>query len=150
LLPIFAPGEGSYPASLASIAPEHYHAHGRTAANLSQTRLAALEQMKRHTDFNDLATRSVLGRDAFDRQARTCVSVVIRKHQACAEHQQRLVYAAERLRMQHAACAIAGGHNGCVGMPIMCGAQHPGPFDKVQAGFARRPRIIRGPSFQQP
>jgi putative DNA primase/helicase len=102
LLPIFAPGEGSYLAGLAPITPERYRAHGRTGAGLSKTQLAALEQMKRHTDFNDLATRSVLGRDAIDRQVRPFVSTVIRQHQACAEHQQRQAHGAERLRMQHA------------------------------------------------
>jgi putative DNA primase/helicase len=103
LLPIFAPGEGSYLAGLAPITPERYRAHGRTGAGLSKTQLAALEQMKRHTDFNDLATRSVLGRDAIDRQVRPFVSAVIRQHQAYAyTHQQRQAHGAERLRMQHA------------------------------------------------
>lgn len=102
LLPIFAPGEGSYLAGLAPITPERYRAHGRTGAGLSKTQLAALEQMKRHTDFNDLATRSVLGRDAIDRQVRPFVSAVIRQHQACAENQQRQAHGAECLRMQHA------------------------------------------------
>jgi putative DNA primase/helicase len=101
LLPIFAPGEGSYLAGLAPITPERYRAHGRTGAGLSKTQLAALEQMKRHTDFNDLATRSVLGRDAIDRQVRPFVSAVIRQHQACAEQQQSQAHGAERLRMQH-------------------------------------------------
>jgi len=102
LLPVFAPGEGSYLAGLAPITPERYRAHGRTGAGLSKTQLAALEQMKRHTDFNDLATRSVLGRDAIDRQVRPFVSAVIRQHQACAEHRQRQAHGGERLRMQHA------------------------------------------------
>jgi antirestriction protein ArdC/phage/plasmid primase-like uncharacterized protein len=102
LLPIFAPGEGSYLAGLAPITPERYRAHGRTGSGLSKTQLAALEQMKRHTDFNDLATRSVLGRDAIDRQARAFVSAVLRQHQACTALQQRQTHGAERLRMQHA------------------------------------------------
>ncbi len=97
LLPIFAPGEGSYLAGLSPITPECYRAHGRTGAGLSKTQLAALEQMKRHTDFNDLATRSVLGPDAIDRQVRPFVSAVVRQHQACAEHQQRQAHGAECL-----------------------------------------------------
>ena len=102
LLPIFAPGEGSYLAGLAPITPERYRAHGRTGAGLSKTQLAALEQMKRHTDFNDLAARSVLGRDAIDRQARAFVAAVIRQHQACTAHQQRQAHGAERFRIRHA------------------------------------------------
>jgi putative DNA primase/helicase len=102
LLPIFAPGEGSYLAGLAPITPERYRAHGRTGAGLSKTQLAALEQMKRHTDFNDLATRSVLGRAAIDRQVRPFVSAVVRQHRVCGEHRQSQAHGAERLRMQHA------------------------------------------------
>lgn len=102
LLPTFAPGEGSYLAGLAPITPERYRAHGRIGAGLSKTQLAALEQMKRHTDFNDLATRSVLGRDAIDRQVRPFVRAVVRQHQVCAGHQQRQAHGAERLRVQHA------------------------------------------------
>ena len=102
LLPIFAPGEGSYLAGLATITPERYRAHGSTGAGLSKTQLAALEQMKRHTDFNDLATRSILGRDSIDRQVRPFVSAVIRQHQACAAQRQRQARGAGHPRMQHA------------------------------------------------
>lgn len=35
--------------------------------------------MKRHTDFNDLATQCWLGKEAIDRQARALVSDVIRQ-----------------------------------------------------------------------
>jgi putative DNA primase/helicase len=45
LLPIFVPGEGSYPAGLAPVTLERYHVHGRTGAGLSKTQLAALEQI---------------------------------------------------------------------------------------------------------
>lgn len=91
LLPIFAPGEGSYLAGLAPVTPENYHAHLRTGSGLSKTQLAALEQMKRHTDFNDLATRSRLGKEAIDRQARAFVSDVIRQHGArIARHGQHV------------------------------------------------------------
>ena len=89
LLPIFAPGEGNYLAGLAPVTPEKYHAHQRTGIGLSKTQLAALEQMKRHTDFNDLATRSRLGKGAIDRQARAFVSDVIHQHSVRAEQHQR-------------------------------------------------------------
>ena len=89
LLPIFAPGEGSYLTGLAPVTPEKYRAHQRTGIGLSKTQLAALEQMKRHTDFNDLATRSRLGKDAIDRQARAFVSDVMYQHSVRAEQHQR-------------------------------------------------------------
>jgi antirestriction protein ArdC/phage/plasmid primase-like uncharacterized protein len=87
LLPIFAPGEGRYLAGLAPVTPETYRAHQRTGAGLSKTQLAALEQMRRHTDFNDLATRSVLGKDAIGRQVQAFVSEAIHQHQGrVAQH----------------------------------------------------------------
>lgn len=100
LLPIFAPGEGRYLAGPAPITPERYWTHGQTGAELSTTELAALEQMKRHTDFNDLAVRSVLGRDAIDRQVRSFVKAVIRQHQTCAAHPQHQAHGDEQRRMQ--------------------------------------------------
>jgi phage/plasmid primase-like uncharacterized protein len=89
LLPVFAPGEGRYLAGLAPVTPEKYRAHGRTGAGLSKTQLAALEQMKQHTDFNDLATRSVLGKNAIDRQVRAFVDEVTRQHGAQVGQGQR-------------------------------------------------------------
>ena len=89
LLPVFAPGEGSYLAGLAPVTFETYRAHHRTGIGLSKTQLAALEQMKPHTDFNDLATRSRLGKDAIDHQARAFVSEVIAQHAVRAEQHPR-------------------------------------------------------------
>lgn len=40
---------------------------------LSNEQLAVLSKMKAHTDFNDLATRSVLGHDGLERQALAAV-----------------------------------------------------------------------------
>jgi len=100
LLPIFAPGEGSYPAGLAPVTPENYRAHHRTGTGLSKTQLAALEQMKRHTDFNDLATRSRLGKAAIDRQARAFVSDVLHQHAVRAEQHQRHGHSDEMVLVQ--------------------------------------------------
>jgi phage/plasmid primase-like uncharacterized protein len=80
LLPVFAPGEGSYPAGLAPVTPETYREHLRTGGGLTEAQLAALDQMKRHTDFNDLATASVLGKEAIDRQVRAFVTKVLNQH----------------------------------------------------------------------
>jgi putative DNA primase/helicase len=100
LLPTFAPGEGSYLAGLAPVTPETYRAHHRTGIGLSKTQLAALEQMKRHTDFNDLATRSRLGKAAIARQARAFVSFVIHQHAVRAEQHQRHEHSDERVLVQ--------------------------------------------------
>ncbi|MBZ2206562.1 DUF5710 domain-containing protein [Massilia sp. R798] len=80
LLPVFAPGEASYPAGLDPVTPDSYREHQKTGNTLSGEQLAAIEQMKRHTDFNDVANRSALGREGVDRQVRSFVDVVIAKH----------------------------------------------------------------------
>lgn len=86
MLPIFAPGENSYPANLPPVTPATYRAHSYAEQALEQgglspaeevraradllkpEQLEALARMKQHTDFNDLAQRSSLGRDALRRQ----------------------------------------------------------------------------------
>lgn len=79
LLPIFGAGENNYPAHLPAITPHTYREHLRTGNALSGEQLAALEQMKRATDFNDLANHSVLGREGLDRQVRTAVQDAVAK-----------------------------------------------------------------------
>lgn len=63
LLPVFAPDESSYPANLEPVTPEKF----RKGA-LSSEQQAALARMKQFTDFNDLASRSALGKEAVARQ----------------------------------------------------------------------------------
>ena len=82
LMPIFAPGENSYPANLEPVTPDKYREHQRTGKALSDEQTAALAQMKQFTDFNDLANKSVLGSEGIDRQVRSLVESVIEKHQA--------------------------------------------------------------------
>lgn len=77
LLPIFGPGENSYPAGLAPITPQVWRAHQRTGDALSAPQLAALARMQGKTDFNDLAQTSVLGQDGMDRQVRGVVRGLI-------------------------------------------------------------------------
>lgn len=52
---------------------------------------------KGFTDFNDLATKSALGKEGIDRQVRSVVGSVIEKHQARIEQQQERVQQ-QRLR----------------------------------------------------
>ena len=91
ILPIFAPGENSYPVDLAPVTPEKFREHQRTGSALSEQQLAALERMKGRTDFNDLANKSVLGKDGIDRQVRSALQDVIAKHNVQIEQQQKIV-----------------------------------------------------------
>nr|BCU00359.1 DUF1738 domain-containing protein [uncultured bacterium] len=109
IFPTFAPGEVLYPEALPAITPQAYRKHvqaagaltamvsesGPSAADpaqseraaqlkgdlLSDAQLAALEKMKRLTDFNDLATKSSLGREGLERQVNNAVAKVIEQHQ---------------------------------------------------------------------
>lgn len=81
ILPIFAPGEASYPAGLDPVTPEAYREHQATGNTLSAEQLTAIEKMKQHTDFNDVVNRSALGREGVDRQVRSVIDAVIAKHQ---------------------------------------------------------------------
>lgn len=90
IFPIFAPGEQAYPAGVEPIDQDKAR-----AGKLTPEQQEAINQMKRFTDFNDLATKSSLGREAVDRQVRAEVSLTIEKHQQRIE-QQRL----ERVQTQ--------------------------------------------------
>lgn len=88
ILPIFAPSENSYSADLPPVTPEKFREHQRTGAALSEQQLVALDQMKGKTDYNDLANKSVLGKEGIDRQVRAAVHDVIDKHQASVKQQR--------------------------------------------------------------
>ena len=111
LLPVFAPGEGCYPADLASVTPEAYRTHLRTGSTLTEAQLAALERMKQHKDFNDLATKSVLGTDAIGRQTRAFVSKVLGQRHARVEQAGQLSQSANGDLAQHPRqhCAFKAG-----------------------------------------
>jgi putative DNA primase/helicase len=96
LFPIFAPGENSYPAELDPVTPEKFREHQRTGSALSDAQLAALDQMKGKTDFNDLANKSVLGKEGIQRQVNSFVDSVIEKHQARVGLQQEQLQKQER------------------------------------------------------
>lgn len=111
MIPIFAPGEGTYPSGVEPITPKTYRVHvaaknelekaaesgvhltdGRIeelkSAMLGAEQLAGLAHMKKHTDFNDLATKSIFGRDGVERQARAVVDSALQKHQSKNQLQQ--------------------------------------------------------------
>lgn len=90
LLPIFAPGENSLPASLEPVTTEKYRQHQQRGNTLSNEHLAALARMKQFTDFNDLANKSMLGLNGGERQVRAFVDDAIAKHGLIrAERQQQ-------------------------------------------------------------
>lgn len=84
IFPIFAPGEQTYPASVEPIDQKKAR-----AGKLTPKQQDAIKQMKGFTDFNDLATKSSLGREGLDRQVRAEVGLAIEKHQERIE-QKRL------------------------------------------------------------
>jgi len=101
VFPVFTPGERNYPIDLAPVTPQSYRDHleatkaletapeerkfalQKMLLNLKQ--LAALDNMKRYTDFNDLATKSRLGREGVERQVKRAVSKVVEE----VKHQQK-------------------------------------------------------------
>ena len=107
IFPVFAPGEAVYPASLEPVTPQSYREHLRATkaleeqpnlsdearaelrrSQLSAEQLDALSAMKRHIDCNDLGTKSELGREGVERQARAAVAKAIEDHERKCERQQ--------------------------------------------------------------
>lgn len=109
IFPTFAPGEVAYPDTLPAITPQAYRKHTQAAGELkalisqdgpsagepeqspraaelkaqmlTNEQIDALDKMKRLTDFNDLATKSSLGREGLERQVNNAVAKVIEQHQ---------------------------------------------------------------------
>ncbi len=117
IFPTFAPGEVEYPEALPTITPQAFRKHtqasgelkalisegGPDAGNPAQSpraaelhaemltdeQVAALEKMKRLTDFNDLATKSTLGKEGLERQVKNAVGRVIEQHQVKVQQPQQ-------------------------------------------------------------
>lgn len=109
IFPTFMPGEVDYPVELPAITPQAYRKHTQCAAQLkklvnemgpdaadpakstqaaelragmlSDEQIAALDRMKRLTDFNDLATKGALGKEGLERQVKNVVGFVIEQHE---------------------------------------------------------------------
>jgi phage/plasmid primase-like uncharacterized protein len=82
VFPIFAAGEQSYPADLPAVTPELARKD-----LLSDEQKAAIGKMKQFTDFNDLATKSALGKEAIGRQLGTLVKAAIEARQPQQQEQ---------------------------------------------------------------
>jgi phage/plasmid primase-like uncharacterized protein len=85
IFPIFAPDEQSYPDNLEPVTPLTARSGG-----LTDEQQAAIAKMKRYTDFNDLVTNSVLGREGLERQVMARVNNIIdsQKEQLIAQQLQ--------------------------------------------------------------
>jgi putative DNA primase/helicase len=59
MVPQFMPGEGDWPASVPLVTPDQYK---NRRPSITEAQWAAFAEMKRYTDFNDLATQSLRGR----------------------------------------------------------------------------------------
>jgi antirestriction protein ArdC/phage/plasmid primase-like uncharacterized protein len=85
IFPIFAPGEQTYPLDIEKVTPIKAR-----AGVLAVLQKEAITRMKSFTDFNDLATKSLLGLDGVDRQVKAIVNnIVVRHDQELKEQQQK-------------------------------------------------------------
>jgi phage/plasmid primase-like uncharacterized protein len=94
LLPIFAPGEQTYPSNLEPVTPIKAR-----SGDLSDEQKVALAQMKLFTDFNDLATKSILGEEGVERQVTTIVNNLVARNQKQIEIKQQQAHV-EKLEQQ--------------------------------------------------
>jgi hypothetical protein len=71
---------------------------------LTNEQQAAIIKMKRYTDFNDLVTNSVFGREGLERQVTTRVNNIIesRKEQLVVRHEQELFVKCEQQQRRQA------------------------------------------------
>lgn len=74
IFPVFTPKEQEYPATLAPVTPDKYR-----KKDLTEDQLSALNQIKRFTDFNDMASKSELGKEGVERQLKSAVSLALKK-----------------------------------------------------------------------
>jgi phage/plasmid primase-like uncharacterized protein len=98
IFPIFAPDEQSYPNNLEPVTPLIAKSGG-----LTDEQQAAVAKMKQYTDFNDLVTNSVLGREGLERQVTKRVNNIIesRKEQLVVKHEQELFVNCEHQQHRH-------------------------------------------------
>jgi len=71
---------------------------------LTDEQQTAIAKMKRYTDFNDLVTNSVLGREGLERQVTTRVNNIIesQKERSAVRHEQELFVRCEHQQHRQA------------------------------------------------
>ena len=99
LLPVLSPNKNVLPAGLESVTPHKFR-----NGHLSDQQHAALAKMKQYTDFNDLATKSTLGRDAVERRVRPVIdSMMGRRQPPTRQDQDRERVQRQKIKQQHVA-----------------------------------------------
>ena len=98
IFPIFAPDEQNYPDNLEPVTPLTAR-----SGSLTDEQQAAITKMKRYTDFNDLVTNSVFGREGLERQVTIKVNNIIdsRKERSVVRHEQELFVKCEHQQHRH-------------------------------------------------
>jgi antirestriction protein ArdC/phage/plasmid primase-like uncharacterized protein len=84
VFPVFSSKETDYPTDLQPITPK---AHRNK--ELSEDQTAALDRIKRFTDFNDMAGKSELGMEGVKRQLSAAVSLAIKKTPSIDQEEAR-------------------------------------------------------------
>ena len=99
IFPIFATDEQSYPDNLEPVTPLTAR-----CGNLTEEQQAGIAKMKRYTDFNDLLTNSVLGREGLEHQVPTRVNNIIesQKERSAVRHEQELFVKCEHQQRRQA------------------------------------------------
>lgn len=112
VFPIFAPREVEYPTDMLLITPQRYREHLRALTSLetapvertaelkqsllSKEQIAALERMKKYTDFNDLAIKSILGQEGVARQVIATVDKVVKEAERKQKHTKQQTHQKKR------------------------------------------------------
>ncbi len=81
LLPIFSTEEGVTPETALAISQETYGAHQRSGSILSDEQIAAIARLHEFTDFNDLATKSVVSYEVPERQVQRVIDPIVKSGQ---------------------------------------------------------------------
>jgi len=91
ITPVFAPGEQTWPEGLERITKEDFLSNSLTIAQQE-----AYQRVKQYTDFNDLATKSVLGKEGVQRQVVPVIDRIVQEHDKVRtqelKHTQRKVH----------------------------------------------------------
>lgn len=114
VFPVFAVGEAEYPANIERVSPSLFKKHIAAQEELKSTSLsedrraelerdllkedqvAALQRMKRFTDFNDLAQDSSIGKDGLSRQVSAAIAKVEKQSQGNKQSKSQKIERRER------------------------------------------------------
>lgn len=107
LLPIFSQQENTFPSSIGKITPDMYRAHQAGGNTLDDEQIATLAHIKNFTDFNDLATKIVVGREGVDRQIRPIIEELINSYRKMKNQTLEIEHAQNRRPAQGRIAKVA-------------------------------------------